>query len=286
MRVGFIGTGVMGASMARHILDAGHTLAVHNRTQHKAEPLREAGALWCDTPAAVTEVADLVITIAGYPADVEGLYFGHANLLDGAREGMVFVDMTTSSPRLAKRIAERAEAHGAHALDAPVSGGDVGAREARLSIMVGGTHEAYEQAKPILLLLGKNITYQGPAGSGQLCKLANQIAIASGMVGVCEAFAFAESAGLDAQRVLAAISGGAAGSWSLSNLAPRFLEGNFAPGFFVKHFVKDLHLAIEAARELELELPGLEQASDLYKRLVAAGFEDEGTHALYRLYRD
>ncbi|MEY3000291.1 MAG: 2-hydroxy-3-oxopropionate reductase [Verrucomicrobiota bacterium] len=286
MRVGFIGTGVMGASMARHILEAGHTLAVHNRTRHKAAPLNEAGAHWCDTPGEVAACSDLVITIAGYPADVEALYFGPSNLLEAARPGMVFIDMTTSSPVLAKRIAAEAAARGAHGLDAPVSGGDIGAREARLTIMVGGDHDGFELAKPIFVLLGKNISYQGPAGSGQLCKLANQIAIASGMIGVCEAFAFAESAGLDARRVLTAIAAGAAGSWSLSNLAPRFLDGNFEPGFYVKHFVKDLGLAIEAAREMQLDLPGLEQAKALYQRLASNGFAEEGTQALYRLYRD
>lgn len=286
MRIGFIGTGVMGASMAGHILAAGHTLAVYNRTRNKADALIKAGAVWCESPAEVSAQADLVITIAGYPADVEAIYFGAHGLLEGAREGMLFLDMTTSSPSLAKRISQRAKEFGAEALDAPVSGGDIGAREARLSIMVGGAFEAFERTKPILALLGKNITYQGEAGAGQLCKLANQIAIASGMVGVCEALAFSEEAGLNPRQVLAAIEKGAAGSWSLSNLAPRILDGDYKPGFFIKHFIKDLHLALETAREMEIELPGLEQALDLYKRLASAGYENEGTQALYRYYRD
>jgi 3-hydroxyisobutyrate dehydrogenase len=286
LKIGFIGTGVMGASMARHLMDAGHRLLVYNRTRNKAEALTEAGASWCASPAEISRSANVVITIVGFPEDVEALYFGRNNLFENPSDNALLIDMTTSSPALARRIAKAAEEHGIYALDAPVSGGDIGAREARLSIMCGGPVEAFEQARPVLSLLGKNITYQGPAGSGQLCKLANQIAIASGMVGVCEAMAFAERANLDPRNVLAAIANGAAGSWSLSNLAPRFLDGDFSPGFYIKHFVKDLRLALKSAKEMELDLPGLNQASKLYKRLSEAGYENEGTQALYRLYQD
>lgn len=282
--IAFIGTGVMGRSMAGHLLAAGHTLHVHNRTKAKAQPLLAAGAHWHDTPGAAAAQADFVITIVGYPSDVEQTYFGAAGVLAAAKPGAVLADMTTSSPALARRIAEAAAARGLAALDAPVTGGDVGAREARLSIMVGGDAAAFAKAKPLFERMGRIIVHHGGPGAGQLCKLANQIAIASVMMSWCEALAFARHAGLEPARVLESIGGGAAGSTAMTVLAPRALKGDFAPGFYVKHFLKDLRLALEAAEAMQLDLPGAKQAKQLYEAVAARGWEDAGTQALFRLY--
>lgn len=284
MRIAFVGTGVMGRSMAGHLLAAGHEVRVHTRTRAKAEPLLAAGALWADSPAAAAAGADAALSMVGYPADVAAVWRGPRGFLAVARPGQLLVDLTTSDPALARALAEEARAAGAEALDAPVSGGDRGAREATLSIMVGGSPAGFGQARPLLGLLGKTVVRQGGPGAGQLCKLANQVAIASGMVAVCEALALARAAGLDPATVLESISGGAAGSWGLSNLAPRVLRGDYAPGFYVRHFVKDLGLALAAARDLHLELPGLALAARLYDEVVAAGDADLGTQALARLY--
>ena len=284
MHIAFLGIGVMGKSMAGHLLSAGHTLAVYTRTKGKADSLISAGATWADTPAAAAEGAEVAFTIVGYPADVEEVYFGQSGIFSAAAEGSIVVDMTTSSPQLAVRIADQAHSQGMMALDAPVSGGDVGAKEARLSIMVGGDRDAYERVKPLFALMGKNVVYQGPAGSGQNTKMCNQIAIAAGMLGVCESIAYAEKSGLDPETVLQSIANGAAASWSLSNLAPRMLARNFDPGFFVKHFIKDLTIAIESAEAMGLETPGLALAKQMYERLAAEGGGDDGTQALYKLY--
>ena len=284
--IAFIGTGVMGRSMAGHLLRAGHTLHVHNRTRAKAESLLEAGARWHDTPGAAAAEADFVITIVGYPADVEQTYFGPDGVLARARRGAVLVDMTTSSPKLAQRIAAAAADLGLSALDAPVSGGDVGAREARLVIMVGGDEAAFQRARPLFEAMGRNIARHGPAGAGQHCKLANQISIASIMMSWCEALTYARQAGLDPVRVIESIGAGAAGSWSLVNLAPRALRGDFAPGFYVKHFLKDMRLALDSAAEMGVELPGLAQAKNLYDQVSARGWDDNGTQVLFRLYSE
>ena len=283
-KVGFIGTGVMGKSMAGHLMAAGHELHLHTRTRAKAESLLEQGAVWHESPASLAREVEALVTIVGYPRDVEELYLGSDGLLANAHPGALFIDMTTSSPELARRLYTAASAKGISCLDAPVSGGDVGAREARLSIMVGGQREAFERALPLLEKMGRNIVYQGPAGSGQHTKMANQIAIAAGMLGVCEALAYAKGAGLDPETVLKSISGGAAGSWSLSNLGPRMLAGDFKPGFYVKHFIKDMGIALESARKLGLETPGLELAEKMYATLAARGGENLGTHGLYTLY--
>lgn len=283
--IGFIGTGVMGKSMAKHLINAGYKLYVYNRTRAKAEELEKLGAIWCDQPAAVASNADAVLTILGYPKDVEQVYFGDGGLFEQARQGTYFIDMTTSKPGLAKTIYNRAKVKQLHALDAPVSGGDIGAREAKLTIMVGGDQEDYEAVLPILQKLGTNIVLQGDAGAGQHTKMCNQIAIASTMMGVCEAMTYAQKAGLNPHRVLQSIETGAAGSWSLSNLAPRMLKEDFAPGFYVKHFIKDMSIAIEAATEMDLQLPGLQLAQKLYKQLAESGGEEEGTQALFKLYQ-
>jgi 3-hydroxyisobutyrate dehydrogenase len=285
-KVGFIGLGVMGRSMASHIRAAGYELHVWSRRPGSALPLAEKGAVCESSPAALASATDVVITMVGFPKDVEDVYLGADGILAGVRPGMVLADMTTSSPALAVRIAEETEKRGAFSLDAPVSGGDRGAREATLSIMVGGSEEAFAAMTPLFGVMGKNVLRQGGPGCGQHTKMANQIAIASGMIGVCEALAYAKKSGLDQQRVLDSISGGAAGSWSLSNLAPRMLAGNFAPGFYVKHFIKDMRIAVDEARAMDQDVPGLELALSLYERLAEAGYAEEGTQALYRLFTE
>ncbi|MWC30458.1 NAD(P)-dependent oxidoreductase [Paenibacillus sp. MMS18-CY102] len=279
--IGFIGTGIMGASMAGHLLRNGYEVHVYNRTKARADQLVQAGAQWQDSPRLVVERADVIFTMLGYPSDVESIYLGEEGLLAHARPGAYLLDMTTSSPALAKRITATAAARGLCALDAPVSGGDIGAREARLSIMVGGPKEGFDAVEGLLTLLGTNIVYQGEAGAGQFTKMCNQITIASNMIGVSEALAYAKSAGLDQTQVLKSIQSGAAGSWSLANLAPRMIAGDYAPGFYVKHFVKDIGIAIESAAEMGLELPGLKLAQSLYERLMAQGGADQGTQALH-----
>lgn len=281
--VAFIGTGVMGKSMAGHLLAAGYGVHVYSRTRSKAGELLEQGAVWHDSPGSAAAAANAVITMVGYPHDVEEVYFGERGIIQNAKPGAYLIDMTTSSPSLARRIEQAARERGLHALDAPVSGGDIGAREARLSIMVGGSAEAFEAVLPLLRKLGTNIVLQGGPGAGQYTKMANQIAIASNMMGVCEALAYARKAGLDPESVLKSIESGAAGSWSLSNLAPRIIRGDFAPGFYVKHFVKDMKIALQSAEEMGIELPGLALARSLYERLIEMGEEDSGTQALYKL---
>lgn len=282
-RIGFIGLGVMGAAMAAHLLDAGHSLTVYNRTKSKAEALLSRGAVWAQTPAEAAARSELVVTIVGYPHDVEQVYFGADGVLSAKRGGCV-IDMTTSSPALARRIFAAAKEKGIDALDAPVSGGDIGARNASLVIMAGGEQKAFDEARPVLSLLGRTVRYFGAAGAGQYAKLANQIAIAAGMLGVAESVAFAKRAGLDAGAVVETIAGGAAGSWSLANLAPRMIRGDSEPGFFIKHFIKDMRIALECAQELHLELPGLRLAKRLYDELSARGLEDCGTQALIQWY--
>ena len=282
-RIGFIGLGVMGASMASLLLGGGYELTVFNRTKEKAELLLAKGAKWAETPAEVAASSEVVITIVGYPKDVEDVYLGPNGILETKKGGYV-VDMTTSSPILAKRIFKEAKAKGIAALDAPVSGGDIGARSGQLVIMVGGERQAFNELKPIFELMGRTIRYFGEAGSGQYTKMVNQIAIASGMVGVAEAVAFAKKAGLDVTEVIETISGGAAASWTLSNLAPRMVRGDTAPGFFIKHIIKDMKIALECAEEMHLEMPGLTLAKRLYDQLSARGMEECGTQTLIQWY--
>lgn len=283
--IAFIGTGVMGASMAGHLLKAGHPLHVFNRTKARAQALLDAGARWHDSAGEAAAQADFVFTIVGFPADVEATYLGPQGVIARARPGSVLVDMTTSSPKLARRIAAAAAERKLSALDAPVSGGDVGAREARLVIMVGGDDDAFARTRPLFGLMGKNIVLQGGPGAGQHCKMANQISIASIMMSWCEALTYAQKAGLDPARVIESIGGGAAASWSLNNLAPRALRADFAPGFYVKHFLKDMRIALESAAEMKLELPGLAQAKKLYDEVARRGWEESGTQVLLRLYQ-
>ncbi|ATY28029.1 MULTISPECIES: NAD(P)-dependent oxidoreductase [Bacillus amyloliquefaciens group] len=282
--VGFIGLGVMGNSMASHILEAGYPVLVYTRTKQKAEEILNKGAVWQETVKDLSEKADIIITMVGYPSDVEEIYLGENGILRHAKEGAFVIDMTTSKPSLAKKIAEKAKEKSILALDAPVSGGDIGARNGTLAIMAGGEKEAFEACLPLFSVMGENIQYQGPAGSGQHTKMCNQIAIAAGMVGVAEAMAYAEKSGLNPEQVLKSITTGAAGSWSLSNLAPRMLKGDFAPGFYVKHFIKDMGIALEEAELMGEEMPGLALAKSLYDKLSAQGEENSGTQSIYKLW--
>jgi len=270
----------MGASMAGHLLDAGYALTVNNRTQSRADDLVSRGAVWADTPREAATDADIVFTIVGYPADVREVVLGDTGVLAGAKAGAVIVDMTTSEPSLAIEVAAAAAAQGATAIDAPVSGGDVGARNGTLSIMIGGDADAVAALQPCWEAMGSTIVHQGPAGAGQHTKMVNQTIIASGMVGVTEGLLYAHQAGLDITTVLESVSSGAAGSWSLSNLAPRVVAGNFDPGFYVEHFIKDMGIALAEAKAMDLKLPGLSLAHELYERLQAAGGGRNGTQAL------
>ncbi len=283
--IGFIGIGVMGKSMASHLLNAGYEVVIYNRTKEKAQPLIEAGCVWKDTVQDVAKTANVIITIVGYPRDVEEVYLGVSGLINQARQGTYFIDMTTSKPSLAIKIYEEAKAKGMHAVDAPVSGGDIGAKEAKLSIMVGGDEQDFLAVEPILKTMGENIVRQGDAGAGQHTKMCNQIAIATTMIGVCEAIVYAQKAGLSPKTVLASIETGAAGSFSLSKLAPRMIDGDFEPGFYVKHFIKDMTIALESAEEMGLSTPGLKLAKQLYEELAANGEENSGTQALYKIYK-
>ncbi|WHZ04667.1 NAD(P)-dependent oxidoreductase [Neobacillus sp. YX16] len=283
--IGFIGTGVMGKSMAGHLMAAGYPLIVFSRTKEKSGELLEKGAIWVDTPKEMAEKANVIITMVGYPSDVEEIYLGENGLVNNAKSDSYLIDMTTSAPSLARRIYEAANEKGIHTIDAPVSGGDVGAQEAKLSIMVGGEELDVEAIRPLLNLLGTNIVYQGKAGAGQHTKMCNQIAIASNMIGVCEAIIYAEKAGLNPESVLKSITTGAAGSWSLSNLAPRMLNGNFEPGFYIKHFIKDMKIALDEAEQMEMKVPGLALAKSLYDQLAEMGEENSGTQALYKYWK-
>ena len=282
--IGFIGVGVMGRSIVGHLLKAGYPVVVYTRSKAKAEAALAAGAQWADSPAALAPKCTLIFTMVGFPADVEEVYLGPTGLVALAPVGALLVDLTTSAPALAKRIAAAAQARGLASLDAPVTGGDVGAQKATLSIMVGGDAVAFARAETVLKLFGQTVVYHGPAGSGQHAKMCNQIMIAGTMMGLCEALAYAHGAWLDAQAMLKSTGGGAASSWSLQNLAPRILAGNFAPGFYVKHFCKDLAIALAAAREMGLDLPGLALGGKLYRELAATGHADDGTQALWKLY--
>lgn len=279
-RIGWIGTGIMGASMCGHLMDAGHPATVFTRTRGRAEALLARGATWADTPAAVAAASDVVFTMVGYPADVREVVLGPHGVLAGARAGAILVDMSTSEPALAREIDAAAGARGVAALDAPVSGGDVGAREARLSIMVGGDATTFERVRPLFEIMGKTIVLQGPAGSGQHTKMVNQILIATGIIGVCEALVYARKAGLDVPTVLASVSGGAAGSWSLANYVPRIERGDLEPGFMIEHFVKDMHIALAESQRMGLDLPGLALAERLYAGLVDTGHGRKGIQAL------
>ncbi len=282
--IGFVGTGVMGASMAGHLLMAGYRVHITTRTKAKAKALIDAGAVWEENPAALAPKCTTIFSMVGYPTDVEEVYFGGSGLIENSRAGTLLIDTTTSRPDLAQRIHAAASKKGLRALDAPVSGGDVGAKNATLTIMVGGEPGAFEAAKPLLDIMGKTVILQGPAGAGQHTKMANQIVIAGNLICAVEAIMYAKAAGLEPRTVLQSIGSGSAGSWQLNTMVPRMLDGDFAPGFYVKHFLKDLRIALESARAMKIELPLLGLAERLFAVMQDEKFGDRGTQALYLLY--
>ena len=283
--VGWLGTGVMGLSMANHLLNEGLSLTLYTRTRSKADPLLAKGAHWADSPSELAQSSDFVFSMLGYPHDVEEIYCGENGVLAGCRPDSVLVDMTTSSPSLAVRISEMAVERSCHLLDAPVSGGDVGAKNGTLAIMCGGEKETFERALPFLSAMGDKIELFGSSGSGQRVKMANQILIASTMVGTVESLLYAERAKLDPSRVIGLIGQGAAGCWSINQLGPRMVESDWEPGFFVKHFVKDMGIALEDSKQMGLELKGLALASEFYERVEKEGFSEKGTQVLLKVLR-
>ena len=283
--ISWIGTGVMGLSMCGHLLTKGARVSVFTRTRDKAQPLLDRGAVWVDSPHRAAEQSDIVFTMVGFPADVREVYFSADGVVAGTRAGSVLVDMTTTEPSLAIEIADAAAAREAQALDAPVSGGDVGARNATLSIMAGGDAGALERVRPLLEAMGKTIVHEGGPGTGQHTKMCNQIVIAGTMIGVCESLLYGMRAGLDLNTMLQSIRGGAAGCWTLDNLAPRVLAGNFDPGFMVEHFIKDMGIALDEAARMKIALPGLSLVRQLYVAAAAQGHGRAGTHALYLALR-
>lgn len=283
--IGFIGLGVMGGAMAGHLRASGEKLLISTRTRSKARFLLDAGAQWCDTSRQLAAECDIIFTMVGYPKDVEDIYFGPEGILENAKPGAIVVDTTTSRPDLAVRIYEAAKARGIRTLDAPVSGSDIGAKNATLTIMVGGDEDAFQTVKPLFDEMGKTVILQGGPGAGQNTKMCNQIAIAGSLMGSTEAIIYAQKAGLDPRRVLLSIGGGSAQSWQLQNNVPRMLDGNFKPGFYVKHFLKDLRIALDSAKAMQLNLPTLALAEKLFARMSAEGMDDLGTQAIYLLYQ-
>lgn len=283
-RIAFIGTGVMGASIVQHLLKANYEVTVYTRTKEKAQELLNQGALWAETPSKAAENKDIIFTMVGFPSDVEEVYCGEQGIFQGAKKGAIVIDMTTSEPSLAIKLYDEAKKKGMSSLDAPVSGGDIGAKNGALSIMVGGDQDTFSEVYPILQLFGTNIVYQGEAGAGQHTKMCNQILITTNMIGVCESISYGLKAGLNIEKVFQSISSGAAGSWSLSNLGPRMIKGDLEPGFYIKHFLKDMNIAISEAERMKLDLPGLKLSKELYTTLLEKGYGEKGTQALIKYY--
>ncbi|MHA3065093.1 NAD(P)-dependent oxidoreductase [Lacticaseibacillus saniviri] len=284
MQLGFIGTGVMGTGIIVNLLKANHHVTVFNRTKAHAQAVIDAGAVWADSPQAVAEVSDITFSMVGFPDDVQETYFGEHGILLGAKPGSIVVDMTTSTPSLAERIATAANKHDIRALDAPVSGGDIGAKNATLTIMVGGDKSAFDQLTPIFDVIGRTTNYFGAAGNGQHSKMANQIMIAGTMTGMVEMMVYAQNAGLDLPETLKTLEGGGANNWSMANYAPRILAGDYTPGFFAKHFLKDLRIALDEADKMHLDLPATKLTKELYEKMVDAGHGDMGTQGLITMY--
>lgn len=283
-KIGFIGIGVMGKSMVRNLLKKGFSVSIYTRTKQKALDVIEEGAFWCDSIAECVKQKELVITMVGYPKDVEEVYFGNKGILENVEKGTYVIDMTTTSPKLSQKIYLEGAKRGIQTLDAPVSGSDIGAAQGTLSIMVGGEKEAFIHCKPVLEALGKNIVYQGKAGYGQHTKMANQIALAGAISGVCEALTYGKAVGLELQAMLDSIGKGAAGSWQMDNMAPRILKGDFAPGFFIKHYIKDLNIALEEVEDRDFVLNVLQTVKDMYQTMEKEGKGDLGTQALIKYY--
>ena len=285
-KIGWIGTGVMGRSMCLNVQNQGYPIHVFTRTRQKAEELINAGATWCDSPAEIARETDLIFSIVGYPSDVREVMLGPDGVVSHAKEGSVIVDMSTSEPSLAQAVYKQAQERGISVLDAPVSGGDIGARQGTLAIMVGGDRESFDRVTPFLEIMGENIAFMGPAGSGQHTKMSNQILIASTMIGVVESLIYGLRAGLDPDEIIDVIGKGAAACWSINNLGRRIVKKNFDPGFFVKHFVKDMGIALAEARAMNLSLPGLALANQFYVSAMAIGHENLGTQSLYKVYEE
>lgn len=283
-KIGFIGTGVMGSSIVKHLLVNNYEVAVYNRTKQKTDQLVELGATWQDSPKGIVALSDIIFTMVGYPHDVEETYYGQDGIFKENVSSKILIDMTTSTPVLAQKIAATAEERGAISFDAPVSGGDLGAKNGTLTTMVGGASSDFEKIKGLLSIFSSKVNLQGPAGSGQHTKMANQIMIAGTMTGMTELLVYAKSAGLELEKVLDTVGGGSAANWSLTNYAPRILKEDYTPGFFVKHFVKDLNIALSEAERMGIALPATEKAKELYEELVKNGFENDGTQALIKLW--
>lgn len=286
MEIGFIGIGVMGHAIVSHLQNAGHTLHVYNRTKAKADDLVARGAIWQETPQKVAAASEIIFTMVGYPTDVEEVYYGPVGIFQSDVSGKTLVDLTTSTPSLAEKIAATAKEKGAVSLDAPVSGGDLGAKNATLTIMVGGEEEAFNQLRPLFEIMGKRYTLHGGPGKGQHTKMANQIMIAGTMTGMTEMLVYSKAAGLNQPKVIETLAGGSASNWSMENYGPRILKADYSPGFFVKHFIKDLKIALDEAEKMELDLPATRLAKELYEKLADKGFENEGTQALIKLWWD
>ncbi len=283
--IGWIGTGVMGKSMCLHLINSGNTAYIYNRTKQKAAELLEKGAFWCDSPEEVAEKSEIIFSIVGFPEDVEKIILDEKGVLKSAKQGSVIVDMTTSSPILAKKIYEICKNKGIYSLDAPVSGGDIGAREGKLAIMVGGDMDVYDKALPFFKIMGENIAYMGKAGAGQHTKMSNQILIAGTMIGVVESLLYAYKTGMNLDSVIDVIGKGAASSWSINNLGKRIAKGDFDPGFFIKHFIKDMGIALDEAKRINLALPGLSLAHQFYIAATSLGYENLGTQGLYKVFQ-
>lgn len=283
--IGFVGVGIMGQSMAGHLLAAGYQVHVYNRTKSKTDALIAKGATWHDTPGAVAAQSDLIITMVGFPSDVEEVYFGENGIIASAKEA-ILVDMTTSSPSLARKIAQEAAQKGLASIDAPVSGGDIGARDAKLTIMVGGEQAVFNHVLPVLQKLGTSIILQGGPGMGQHTKMCNQIVIASTIMGVAEGLSYAKKVGLDPAQVLQSIGGGAASGFQLNVLGAKMIVGDYAPGFYVEHFIKDLKIALSEAEQMNLALPGLSLAKSLFEKMAAKGLQRNGTQGIFQIYID
>lgn len=283
--IGWIGTGVMGKSMCLHLINSGNTAYIYNRTKQKAAELLEKGAFWCDSPEEVAEKSEIIFSIVGFPEDVEKIILDEKGILKSAKQGSVIVDMTTSSPILAKKIYEICKNKGIYSLDAPVSGGDIGAREGKLAIMVGGDRDVYDKALPFFKIMGENIAYMGKAGAGQHTKMSNQILIAGTMIGVVESLLYAYKTGMNLDSVIDVIGKGAASSWSINNLGKRIAKGDFDPGFFIKHFIKDMGIALDEAKRINLALPGLSLAHQFYIAATSLGYENLGTQGLYKVFQ-
>ncbi|WP_368251953.1 NAD(P)-dependent oxidoreductase [Enterococcus sp. 2201sp1_2201st1_B8_2201SCRN_220225] len=286
MEIGFIGIGVMGHAIVSHLQNAGHTLHVYNRTKAKADDLVARGAVWQETPQKVAAASEIIFTMVGYPTDVEEVYYGPVGIFQSDVSGKTLVDLTTSTPSLAEKIATTAKEKGAVSLDAPVSGGDLGAKNATLTIMVGGEEETFNQLRPLFEIIGKRYTLHGGPGKGQHTKMANQIMIAGTMTGMTEMLVYSKAAGLNQPKVIETLAGGSASNWSMENYGPRILKADYSPGFFVKHFIKDLKIALDEAEKMELDLPATRLAKELYEKLADKGFENEGTQALIKLWWD